>query len=100
MDNGFIDVLFPEERLLIEQKNAGIDSDKPEDRQDTQVTPVQQALRYADSLPFSLKPAVLCTCNFGRFVFMILTMTRALQVSRLMSSRCRNWATILKYSVY
>ena len=69
VDNGFIDVLFPEERLLIEQKNAGIDSDKPEDRQDTQVTPVQQALRYADSLPFSLKPAVLCTCNFGRFRF-------------------------------
>lgn len=67
--NGFVDVLCPDARLLVEQKSAGIDLDKPEVRQGTPVTPVQQALRYADALPFSLKPAVLCTCNFGRFRF-------------------------------
>lgn len=67
--NGFVDVLCPEARLLVEQKSSGIDLDKPEVRQGTLVTPVQQALRYADALPFSLKPAVLCTCNFDRFRF-------------------------------
>lgn len=69
VNNGFIDVLCPDARLLVEQKSAGIDLDKPEIRQGTPVTPVQQALRYADALPFSLKPSVLCTCNFGRFRF-------------------------------
>ena len=66
---GFIDVLCPEARFLVEQKGGKIDLDKPEERQDTMVTPVQQALRYADALPFSMKPAVLCTCNFKRFRF-------------------------------
>ena len=66
---GFIDVLCPEARLLVEQKSGDIDLDKPEPRQGTMVTPVQQALRYADALPPSLKPAVLCTCNFNTFRF-------------------------------
>lgn len=66
---GFIDVLCPEARLLVEQKSAGVDLDKPEIRQGTAVTPVQQALRYADALPYSMKPAVLCTCNFDTFRF-------------------------------
>ena len=67
--NGFIDVLCPEARLLVEQKSEGVDLDKPEVRQGTEVTPVQQALRYADALPFSMKPSVLCTCNFRMFRF-------------------------------
>ena len=54
---GFIDVLCPEARLLVEQKSGDIDLDKPEPRQGTMVTPVQQALRYADALPYSMKPA-------------------------------------------
>ena len=66
---GFIDVLCPEARFLVEQKGGKIDLDKPEERQGTMVTPVQQALRYADALPFSMKPAVLCTCNFKHFRF-------------------------------
>ena len=66
---GFIDVLCPEARFLVEQKGGKIDLDKPEERQGTMVTPVQQALRYADALPFSMKPAVLCTCNFKQFRF-------------------------------
>lgn len=66
---GYIDVLCPEARLLVEQKSAGIDMDKPETRQGTPVTPVEQALRYSDALPLSQKPAVICTCNFERFRF-------------------------------
>ena len=69
VSGGFIDVLCPEARFLVEQKSSKIDLDKPEERQGTMVTPVQQALRYADALPFSMKPAVLCTCNFKRFRF-------------------------------
>lgn len=64
---GFIDVLCPDARFLVEQKSAGVDLDKKEPRQEGQVTPVEQALRYADNLPFSLKPSVICTCNFQRF---------------------------------
>ena len=66
---GFIDVLCPEARFLVEQKSSDINLDKPEERQKVKVTPIQQALRYADALPFSLKPAVLCTCNFHEFRF-------------------------------
>lgn len=66
---GFIDVLCPDARFLVEQKSAGVDLDKKEPRQEGQVTPVEQALRYADNLPFSLKPSVICTCNFQRFRF-------------------------------
>ena len=66
---GYIDLLFPDSRFLVEQKSASINLDKPEERQGTMVTPVQQALRYADSLPLSMKPAVICTCNFNTFRF-------------------------------
>ena len=66
---GFIDVLCPEARLLVEQKSGDVDLNRPEIRQGTPVTPVQQALRYADALPPSLKPVVLCTCNFNTFRF-------------------------------
>lgn len=69
VDGGYIDVLCPEARLLVEQKSSDVDLDKPEKRQNKLVTPVQQALRYADSLPYSMKPAVICTCNFHTFRF-------------------------------
>lgn len=41
--------------------------DKLEPRQRTMVTPVQQAVRYSDNLPLSLKPSKICVCNFRRF---------------------------------
>ncbi|NMM97047.1 DNA methyltransferase [Bifidobacterium sp. DSM 109960] len=66
---GYIDVLCPDARFLVEQKSIGIDLDKKEPRQGEMVTPVEQALRYAGALPFSLKPSVICTCNFQRFRF-------------------------------
>ena len=66
---GFIDVLCPDARFLVEQKSADVDLDKKEPRQGEMVTPVEQALRYAGALPFSLKPSVICTCNFQRFRF-------------------------------
>lgn len=38
---GFIDVLCPDARFLVEQKSAGVDLDKKEPRQEGQVTPVE-----------------------------------------------------------
>jgi hypothetical protein len=66
---GYIDVLSPDARFLVEQKSAGISLDKPETRQGTLVTPVEQALRYANYLPADEKPTTICTCNFQRFRF-------------------------------
>lgn len=66
---GYIDVLSPDARFLVEQKSAGISLDKPEPRQGTLVTPVEQALRYANYLPADEKPTTICTCNFQRFRF-------------------------------
>lgn len=66
---GYIDVLSPDARFLVEQKSGSIDLDKSEMRQQTLVTPVQQALRYANYLPADQKPTVICTCNFRQFRF-------------------------------
>ena len=66
---GYIDVLSPDARFLVEQKSASISLDKPEPRQGTLVTPVEQALRYANYLPADEKPTTICTCNFQRFRF-------------------------------
>lgn len=78
---GFIDVLCPDARFLVEQKSAGVDLDKKEPRQEGQVTPVEQALRYADNLPFSLKPSVICTSD-GR-IGRNIAGSRAFAVSRI-----------------
>lgn len=64
---GRIDLLIPDARLLVEQKGANIDLDKPEPRRHVMVTPVQQALGYVHDLPFSRKPRWICTCNFREF---------------------------------
>ena len=65
--DGFIDALMIQARVLVEQKSLGVDLDRPEPRQGTMVTPVQQAKRYSDSLPPSERPTVLITCDFGTF---------------------------------
>ena len=61
--DGFIDALMIQARVLVEQKSLGVDLDRPEPRQGTMVTPVEQAKRYSDSLPPSERPSVLITCN-------------------------------------
>lgn len=95
VSGGFIDVLCPEARFLVEQKSGKIDLDEPEERQGTMVTPVQQALRYADALPFSMKPAVLCTRVISTSsASTTLTRTRAPPERPQTSLRWRNWATI------
>ena len=64
---GYVDVLLPRARILVEQKSLGVSLDRPEPRQGVSKTPARQALDYANALPWSLKPATLITCSFDRF---------------------------------
>ena len=64
---GYIDVLIPSARTLVEQKSLGIDLDKPEERQGRMVTPAEQGAGYAVGLPLSQQPRYVITCNFQTF---------------------------------
>lgn len=64
---GKIDLYCGEARFLVEQKSLGVDLDKPAERQHRMVTPVQQALSYANALPASQRPDRIIVCPFDRF---------------------------------
>ncbi|MGI6033038.1 MAG: class I SAM-dependent DNA methyltransferase [Coriobacteriales bacterium] len=66
-EGGFIDCWIPDAGVLVEQKSLGVDLDKPEERQGKLVTPFEQALAYAESLPMRQQPRFIVTCNFGTF---------------------------------
>ena len=55
--NGYVDVLIPSARVIVEQKSLGIDLSKPEKRQGRMVTPAQQALAYAQGMPSCSYPS-------------------------------------------
>lgn len=65
--NGYIDVLVPSAKVIIEQKSRGIDLAKPETRQGRLVTPAQQALAYAQGIALSQQPRYVVACNFAEF---------------------------------
>ncbi len=61
----FIDGWIPATKVLIEQKGCGIDLDKPARQSDGKfLTPFEQALRYAEALPYSGRPRWIVVCNF------------------------------------
>ncbi|OUN41791.1 DNA methyltransferase [Enorma massiliensis] len=62
-----IDVFVSDHHFLCEQKSVGVDLDKPEPRQGRMETPYQQAIWYAQHLPYSERPRWLMTCNFETF---------------------------------
>ncbi len=64
---GFIDVVIPSARTIVEQKSSGVNLDGGELRQGQIVTPFQQAKRYADALPNRQRPDFIIVCNFERF---------------------------------
>lgn len=74
--NGWIDVLIPDAKVLVEMKSANIDLDRPEERQGTMVTPYEQAKRYADSLPNSQRPDTIIVSNFQTMRLHDLNSTR------------------------
>lgn len=64
----FIDAYIPQTKILIEQKSFGVDLDKADPQSDgSELTPYQQALRYANSLPDDKKPLRIIVCNFAEF---------------------------------
>lgn len=66
-DKGYIDVTIADAKTVIEQKSLGVDLDRPEPRQGVMVTPFEQAKRYADSLPNSLRPDTIIVSDFRSF---------------------------------
>ncbi|MCT1997228.1 class I SAM-dependent DNA methyltransferase, partial [Brachybacterium muris] len=66
-ERGYIDVVIPGAKTVIEQKSLGIDLDRPEMRQGMSVTPFAQAKRYADSLPNSQRPDTIIVSDFDHF---------------------------------
>ena len=64
---GYIDVLIPSAKVLIEQKSLGIDLAREEVRQGRKVTPAQQGLAYAQGMPLSQQPRYIVACNFAEF---------------------------------
>ena len=66
---GFIDIIIPSTKVLIEQKSLNIDLRKPIKQSDgASLTPFQQAKRYITELPLSKHPRWVITCNFSSFL--------------------------------
>ncbi len=62
---GFIDGYIPATKVLIEQKGAKIDLKKPAAQSDgTELTPYQQAKRYADRMTNDMRPRWIVVSNF------------------------------------
>ena len=67
--NGFIDVMIPSTRVMIEQKGITKDLRKGILQSDGQIlNPFQQAKRYIVELPLSEHPRWVITCNFKEFL--------------------------------
>ena len=67
--NGFIDMMIPATKVMVEQKGADKDLRKPIKQSDgTFLTPFQQAKRYIVDLPYSEHPRWVITCNFKEFL--------------------------------
>ena len=64
----FIDGYITPAKVLIEQKGAHVDlAAKAKQSDGSELTPYQQARRYAEGLPLSQKPRWIVTCNFREF---------------------------------
>ena len=65
----FIDAFIPDTKVLIEQKSLGRDLNQPIVQSDgTKLTPYEQARRYGNELPYSLRPRWIVACNFREFL--------------------------------
>ncbi len=64
----FIDGYIPTTRVLIEQKGSKVDlTAKYRQSDGSELTPYQQARRYAAGLPVSMAPRWIVACNFTTF---------------------------------
>ena len=68
-NQSFIDAHIPATRVLIEQKSLGKDLRQGIPQSDgTVLTPYKQAKRYADNMPFSMRPRWIVVSNFASFL--------------------------------
>lgn len=67
VERGYIDIVIPGSKTVIEQKSLGVDLDRKESRQGMWVTPFEQAKRYVDTLPNSQRPDTIIVCDFDHF---------------------------------
>ncbi len=64
----FIDGYIPDTKVLIEQKSADHDLNKPGKQSDgSLLTPFEQANRYAKEMPYKDRPRWIIVCNFKEF---------------------------------
>ena len=64
----FIDGYIPSTKVLIEQKGSKVDlTAKYRQSDGSELTPYQQARRYAAGLPLSMAPRWIIACNFSTF---------------------------------
>ena len=65
----FIDAYVKPTKVLIEQKSADVDLHKGYRQSDgAMLTPFRQAKRYADEMPYSIRPRWIVVCNFQSFL--------------------------------
>ncbi|MBR6424126.1 MAG: methylase, partial [Bacteroidales bacterium] len=64
----FIDAYIPSTKVLIEQKSSHVELNTKFRQSDgSELTPYQQARRYAAGLPLSMAPRWIVACNFREF---------------------------------
>ncbi len=65
----FIDVFFPDTKVIVEQKSLSVDLDKSQSQSDGEIlSPFEQAQRYGIGLPYSMRPRWIIVCNFNEFL--------------------------------
>ncbi|MBR1806177.1 MAG: class I SAM-dependent DNA methyltransferase [Selenomonadaceae bacterium] len=63
-----IDGIIERTKVLIEHKSFGVNLDKRARQSDGEyLTPFEQAKRYAEAMPYSIRPRWIVTCNFDEF---------------------------------
>ena len=66
---GFIDAFLPDTKVIIEQKSFSESLSQEKSQSDgSTLTPYEQAQRYGNSLPYSMRPRWIVVCNFAEFL--------------------------------
>ncbi len=65
----FIDAFFPDSKVIIEQKSLSENLTQEKSQSDGSIlTPYEQAQRYGNSLPYSMRPRWIIVSNFKEFL--------------------------------
>ena len=65
----FIDAFLPDTKVIIEQKSLSENLAQEKLQSDgSTLTPYEQAQRYGNSLPYSMRPRWIIVCNFAEFL--------------------------------